>query len=342
MNPFSNTDVEGYAGVITKDIPESVNSKVSIIGGVDEIDSLKDGYILTIEPNGFISIIYRPESRNNVIFATAKCNNTCLMCSQPPVNYQDENIITNHLRFIDLISDNPETLCITGGEPTLLGDGLISILRRGCTQLPNTCFYVLTNGRRFSDESYVKKIAGIPDLKLLCAIPVYADVAPFHDFIVQAKGAFNETICGLYNLARYKLPIEIRVVLHKQTIPRLLPLMEFIYRNLPFVSRVALMGLENMGYARNNHEILWIDPVDYAAELESAVRFLHYRRMSVSIFNLQLCTLNQFLRPFARQSISDFKNIFLEECQVCSLKNSCAGFFNSSQTLHSRSIKAIN
>ena len=35
---------------------------------------------------------------------------------------------------------------------------------------------------------------------------------------------------------------------------------DFIVRNLPFVERVALMGLEITGLTRANLEELWIDP----------------------------------------------------------------------------------
>jgi MoaA/NifB/PqqE/SkfB family radical SAM enzyme len=104
--------------------------------------------------------------------------------------------------------------------------------------------------------------------------------------VVQAKGAFDQTIQGLYNAARYGLRIEVRVVLHKQTIPGLLDLMDYIYRNLPFVDHVALMGLENTGFAIANAEELWIDPLDYQFELASAVDLLVSTKINVSVYNL--------------------------------------------------------
>jgi len=118
--------------------------------------------------------------------------------------------------------------------------------------------------------------------------------------------------------------------------------MEYIYRNLPFVSHVALMGLENMGYVKKNWNILWIDPVDYMKTLEHAVRHLFYRGMNVSIYNLQLCLLPKTLWPFSRQSISDFKNIYLEECENCTVKNFCGGLFLSCKSRHSSGIHCLN
>jgi hypothetical protein len=62
--------------------------------------------------------------------------------------------------------------------------------------------------------------------------------------------------------------------------------------------------------------------------------------MNVSIYNHQLCTIPADIWPFARQSISDWKNIFVPECEGCSLKPACAGFFHSAAKRHSSHIRA--
>lgn len=339
---ISGLDYTGFAAVLTRDEDtEGVKAGVPIISGFENFDFLRPGYIVSVEPNGLTHVLYRPESHNNAIFITARCNNNCIMCSQPPKESKETEWVESHLKVINLIDDAPETLCITGGEPTLLGSDLVKILTRATNKLPNTNLYMLTNGRSFVEESFVKDIALIPGLRLLSAIPLYADVAPIHDYIVQSKNAFNETVTGIYNMAHYNLPVEIRIVLHKQTLPRLLPLMDFIYHNFPFVSHVALMGLENMGYVKKNWKLLWVDPVDYKDELLAAVQFLHYRRIHVSVYNLPLCIINKELWLFARRSISDFKNIYLDECENCASKTQCCGLFKSSEMAHSRGISKL-
>jgi hypothetical protein len=140
-------------------------------------------------------------------------------------------------------------------------------------------------------------------------------------------------------LAEAGTRIELRVVLHQQTYRRLPQLAEFIFRNFPFVAHVALMGLEMFGYTHLNLPKLWIDPVDYQAELRAATLALAERGMRVSIYNHQLCTLPVELWPFARQSISDWKNIFLEACGGCPVKNGCSGFFHSATKRHSAHIR---
>ncbi len=333
---------EGYAAVLFEGQRE-VEVIVPCVQGYEDLSFLQDGAVAQVNlKNGFTRVLYRSGSPHNVLFATERCNNNCLMCSQPPREIDDSKMSDDLVRLIELIPDEPTHLGISGGEPTLLDDGLLRVIRELKDKLPDTAITMLSNGRRYADESYVHALANIEHGNFLTSVPLYASNAAMHDYIVQGKGAFDQTIQGLYNAARYGLPVELRVVLHKQTIPGLLDLAEYIYRNLPFITGIALMGLENMGYVKKNWNLLWIDPVDYAAELEEAVRHLYLRKINVSLYNLPLCVLPESLWAFAKQSISDFKNIYLEECGQCGVKNHCSGLFQSSERLHSRAIKAIH
>nr|VFK15041.1 MAG: His-Xaa-Ser system radical SAM maturase HxsC [Candidatus Kentron sp. LFY] len=338
-----NEDFRGYVAVLfggkVDGLPRIGSPFLHSLG---QLDFLAENHVILLSPeNGFVRVLYRPESHSNAIFVTERCNSDCLMCSQPPKAINDEGLIEEHIRLIDLIQSAPEMLGITGGEPTLLKDRLIRLLQHIREKFPDTFIRMLSNGRMFAYEDMVQELAAIEHLNLITAIPLYSDNAPEHDYIVQAKGAFDQTLQGLYNMAKYGLGVEIRIVLHRLTLPRLIHLAEFIYRNLPFVRHVALMGLENMGYVKKNWELLWIDPIDYRRELENVIRFFHYRCLNVSIYNLPLCVLPENLWSFARQSISDFKNIYLDECQACRVRSHCTGLFQSSETRHSRGIHAL-
>ena len=159
--------------------------------------------------------------------------------------------------------------------------------------------------------------------------------------MVQAKGAFDQTVAGLHQAARNRIRVEIRVVLHRLTIPRLTRLVEYIYRNLSFVEHVALMGLEFVGYTPRNIGELWIDPFDYQAELARSVQYLSMRDIPVSIYNHQLCTLPPSLWPYAKKSISDWKNMYLPECESCEAQNQCGGFFKWASKKHSEHIRPL-
>jgi His-Xaa-Ser system radical SAM maturase HxsC len=201
---------------------------------------------------------------------------------------------------------------------------------------------MLTNGRVFAWGDFVRSLAGVGHHNLSLGIPLYSDYAQDHDHIVQAKGAFDQTILGLQQLARWRLPTEIRIVLHKLSIPRLVHLAEYITRNLPFVSHVALMGLEPTGYTPRNKEQLWIDPSEYQDQLQEAVETLVFAGLNVSIYNTPLCLLRRELWRYAKRSISDWKNIYIHECANCGALEQCGGLFQSGEKMHSPHIRAIS
>ncbi len=271
---------------------------------------------------------------------TERCNSNCLMCSQPPKDKDDTEQFTDiNLALLRLIPPTVTHLTITGGEPTLLRDRLFRILRALREALPNTDVHMLTNGRLFAWSGFTQDFVEAMHPRLVLGVPLYSDSATSHDYIVQARHAFDQTVMGLHQLARHNVPVEIRVVLHRLTVPRLAHLAEYVYRNFPFVGHVALMGLEPTGYTPRNKEILWIDPVEYQDELEEAVEVLATRGMNVSIYNSQLCLLRPSLWKFARKSISDWKNIYLKECRECDILEQCGGLFQSAEKMHSSNIR---
>jgi His-Xaa-Ser system radical SAM maturase HxsC len=264
------------------------------------------------------------------------------MCSQPPKDKDDVDALTKrNLELIDLIEEPPPYLTITGGEPTLLGENLFTLISQLRTSMPNTELHILTNGRTFAFPEYARNFAGIGHPNISLGIPLYSDIAGLHDHVVQAKGAFDQTVSGFHQAARNGIRLELRVVLHKLTIPRLTKLVDYIYRNLTFVEHIALMGLEYTGYTPRNIDELWIDPYDYQDELETAVEYLVTRNMTVSIYNHQLCVLRPSLWRFARKSISDWKTLYLPECQKCSVLLSCGGIFQWAVKKHSTHIHTL-
>ncbi len=263
------------------------------------------------------------------------------MCSQPPKEKDDSYRIRQTLRLLELVDPATVELGLSGGEPTLLGNGLLTIIGKAKERLPSTALHILTNGRRFKEAAFADRFAAVEHPDLMLGIPLYSDVYTLHDYVVQARGAFEETMLGFYNLARRDVRLELRVVLHKQTFARLPKLAEFIARNLAFVEHVALMGLEMFGFTPKNLDVLWIDPVEYQSQLEEATLYLAGNGMKVSIYNHQLCTIPRSLWPFARKSISDWKNVYVDDCSQCSVRGYCGGFFQSATKRHSTFIAPL-
>ncbi|MGR4877156.1 His-Xaa-Ser system radical SAM maturase HxsC [Pseudoxanthomonas sp. LARHCG66] len=286
------------------------------------------GDVLELQPSsGRVALRYRRGDNGNVLFATEQCNSYCLMCSQPPRAVDDFWRVEQLHALIELIDKDEASIAISGGEPMLLGEGLVDVIAHCHAALPQTHVHVLSNGRLAGEGTYAARFTGLHE-SLTWGIPLYGDTSTLHDYIVQRQGALAQTLRGLYALEQAKQRIEIRVVLVKDVVHRLEAIARYIYRNLPFVEHVALMGMEPIGFAKAHREALWMDPMDMTDALDGAVDFLSSRNIAVSLYNLPLCTLPPRLWPFSRQSISHWKQDYRPECAPCQVRDRCGGFFS--------------
>jgi His-Xaa-Ser system radical SAM maturase HxsC len=341
-NSLRDIDLFAFRAVLTN-IDFDHEILVPCVSFVETFDHLGEGDIVVVNSDGIINTLYRVNSHQNFLLATERCNSNCLMCSQPPKDRDDISYLYNiHKQLIPLIPKSCIELGITGGEPTLMGSLFFEMLGLIKSELPEAELHCLTNGRSFAWSNISGELGKMGYNRLMLGIPLYSDYYQVHDYIVQAKDAFNQTIKGLYNLASFGQRIEIRVVLHKQSIPRLVKLAKFIYKNLPFVEHVTFMGLEYQGYTPHNIQKLWIDPIDYMNELDEATDYLSGRGINVSIYNSQLCLMPKNLWKYNKRSISDWKNIYLNECTNCALINECGGLFASCDKMHSKHLKPFD
>ena len=333
-----------WAGVVARhDIVDAPGGGI-VVDSIETQDAIAPGDVVRLsEGSSRVSILYRRGSNSNTLLATERCNSFCVMCSQPPREVDDRWLVDEMLETIPLVDRDESQLGISGGEPTLLGDDLLVVLHQARRHLPDTGLDILSNGRRFSDKEFARTVNAIRHPNLTWAIPVYSDCPEIHDYIVQARGAWDETLMGLYNLAKFDANIEIRIVVQHANFARLGELAYFIFRNLTFAKHIAFMGLEPIGFARTNYEKVWVDPVDCMDTLKDAVFFLSNRGMNVSLYNFPLCTVPEELWPFSQQSISDWKNTYLSQCGECDMQKRCCGFFATiNQRWISRAIRPIS
>ena len=305
----------------------------------ESIADFKEGDVVVINNKGEIIFLYEIASKHNAIMATERCNHRCIMCPQPPI-LQEQDKTPFNLKLISLLDKKTEEIGITGGEPTLIGDNLFVLIKHIQKELPKAAISILSNGVRFVDKEFAMKLAKCRHHDLQIDIPLFSDIAKEHNRIVGAN-TFYKTVQGLYNLALFRQRIGLRIVIHKQTYKRLPQFADYVYHNFPFVSQVAFMQMETIGLAKENFDELWIDPYEYNNELREAVLLLADRGMKPYIYNAQLCLLPEDIRCYAQQSISDWKDIYLNECEGCALKGQCAGFFASNKDAHSKHIKPI-
>ena len=332
--------------------PQAAQSRGMAYITPEQLEMLQEGDVVLVEPkephpedtdansDARLVVLLDTGSKSNYLSLTDRCNHRCIMCPQPPVTKEPSRLAQN-LRLIALMSKDTHSIGITGGEPTVVGDDLITVLRALKKRVPQAAITILTNAVKLSDRNLVHQIACCQCADLQIDVPLFASTPELHNEIVGAK-TFYKTIQGLYNLASYRIDIGIRVVIHRLNYQHLTALSYFIYHNFPFVKQVAFMQMETMGYAADNIKRLWIDPYDYKDELSVAVNFLRQRRMTALIYNAQLCVLNPDVRDVAVQSISEWKNITLDTCAACARRAECPGFFASNAQFHSAHIHALS
>jgi His-Xaa-Ser system radical SAM maturase HxsC len=322
------------------DVPGTFNGR--LIAVPQKYAYLADGDVLGFDHSSRkFRTLFRRNSAHNSFLVTERCNNYCLMCSQPPKDVDDRWILKEIRQSLPLIDPATHALTFTGGETLSDWEDFMVVLKECRDRLPGTALQVLTNGRAFANSEIVDAWKDIGHPNLMAAIPVYASVDHIHDHVVQAKGAFDETVLGILKLKDRGQRVEIRVVLHALTAPIIEDTGRWIARNLPFVDHVALMGLENTGFAIANDAMLWMDPMDFGDSLSRAIDHLSAAGVNVSIYNLPKCVLPKSVWPHAIQSISDWKNSFVEECNRCDEKNTCSGFFTTGRPRFSRGVRAI-
>ncbi|MDD2708685.1 MAG: His-Xaa-Ser system radical SAM maturase HxsC [Verrucomicrobiae bacterium] len=322
----------GYLGKITCDSKQVVRSffrlrPPTICISTDSCP--QDGDIVRLLPKTpAIEVLFESNSPHNALFLTPHCNCRCIMCPQE-LSSGSGTLTEINRRIIRLMAPPPRQLAITGGEPTLVPKDLLAILTDIKNFLPQTDVQILTNARALKNRSLTREIAKIQNNRLLLGIPLYSDIDNIHDEIMGSKGAFHDTLEGLYNAALYRFPIELRVVVLKANAARLPDLADFIFRAIPFVIHVAFMGLEMRSAAELNMTKVWIEPQEFADPLLHACKKIVRYGFPCSIFNLPLCVLPKELWGLARQSISLWKRVFLPQCQGCTVKNHCGGVFGT-------------
>lgn len=291
-------------------------------------DDFEDGDVLV--PNaqrGEAVVLLRESDEHHALFMTNRCNSYCLMCSQPPTTGDDSWLIAEAIDAIRHLRRAPALLGLTGGEPLLLGGGLRRILDAIGRYHPETGVEVLTNGRLLAEASFVSELLDGLTTPVRWLVPLYGHADLVHDFVVQAPGAFDQTLAGLLALQARSQSIQLRIVLVRPVLEILPELVSFIGRNLPFVREVALMACEPIGFALANRELCEVDLAEWSSTLEHAARQLRRSAIPHLFMNAPLCALPKSLWPAAHRSISDWKNVYADECQGCAVKEKCSGLF---------------
>ncbi len=289
--------------------------------------ALKDcsGDVLLVEPSRNIAHrLIRASSPHNTFLITEQCDQLCVMCSQPPKKHHVDLFPT----FIQaaLLAPKDAVIGISGGEPTLYKEQLFEMIAEVHRNRPDIQFHVLTNAQHFTEDDLT--FLNQPWVKnVLWAIPVYSDRAEVHDEIVGKEGALERLKVSFTILMRSPVRVELRTVLLDNNVETLPSLARFLTRHLRHAEFWSIMQLESIGYARMNWDSVFFDHSKDFNQIAFAINKSVEMGLQIYLYNFPLCTVPAGYRDYAVPSISDWKTKYLDECQGCSIKSSCGGFF---------------
>ena len=310
---------------------------------INSLQGLESYDVLVINRQGHIKSLYLNGSDSNALFVGTKCNCNCVMCPYAETARKGQKMLPlAYLKeWIDYIPSDAPFITVTGGEPTLLGKGLLEAADHLNQRLPYTCIQLLTNGRAFSNEEYsfsFKKLMG-PNWRI--AIPLHGADPVLHDAITQTPSSFTQTVEGIIKLEGGPAELEVRVVVTRLNCSAMTDIAKYIVDNFHGIACVNFMGLEMMGNAVVNSKDVWIDYEEAFKYVRPAIDYLVENGQDVSIYNFPLCTVDRQYWGMCARSISDYKVTFDSQCDGCRVKEICGGFFNSTGRFGKLSIHRV-
>jgi radical SAM protein with 4Fe4S-binding SPASM domain len=212
---------------------------------------------------------------------TYRCNNDCLHCYNARPRDFPELTLDKWYRILDRLWEiGIPHIVFTGGEPTLRNDlpELISHAEQN-GQITG----INTNGRRLSDPVYVETLvkAGLDHVQ----ITIESHSPEIHDAMVNAHGAWKQTVAGIHNVLETSLYVMTNTTMLTNNSPTLKETLEFLGQvGVPTVGLNALiysgrgvsvstgigerdlallLNTARVVTAAHNQRLIWYTPTQY-------------------------------------------------------------------------------
>ena len=169
---------------------------------------------------------------------TYRCNNDCLHCYNARPRDYPELTTENWHNILDLLwKIGIPHIVFTGGEPTLRDD-LPELIAHA--EQNGQITGINTNGRRLSDPNYVDTLvkSGLDHVQ----ITLESHNPEIHDAMVNAHGAWKQTVSGIRNVLNTSLYVMTNTTMLTDNSPLLKETLEFLASNgVPTIGLNALI-----------------------------------------------------------------------------------------------------
>lgn len=284
-----------------------------------------DGDVIAVDPaRNSAERLVRYNSRHNTFLITERCDQLCVMCSQPP----KKTHIDRFAEFTQaaLLAPIGETIGLSGGEPTLFKEQLFSMIETVRAKRPDISFHILSNAQHF-DDADISRLSSPLFEAVTWGVPLYSHVGDRHDIIVAKGGAFEQLMRNFAVLLRSGSQVELRTVVLSNNLNDFPAISRFVATHLGFCIQWSIMQLENIGFAKNRFTNLYVDHEQQFAPIAEAIDVAVLYGIPVSLFNFARCSVPKNYREYAVASISDWKRKFPMACNTCTEQALCSGFF---------------
>jgi MoaA/NifB/PqqE/SkfB family radical SAM enzyme len=259
---------------------------------------------------------------------TYDCNNNCISCPVPRKGVRKNFSLDYIKNKIDQIALHSKHIELNGGEPCLNKD-LFNILNytysKGFQEIT-----LLSNIEMFSYELYSKKISKFKNLKLITTL--YGSNLKIHDAITRTPGSFKRKIKGLKNLIKFKVKIELRILIHKMNYFYFNDIVDFLINNFKsddFI-KIVIMNPRLTGAALKNRKNVAIRLNVISKLLQKPILKLIKNKFNVELYHFPNCVLPLSTRKLSKGLTSPLSEVcFIERCNQCIDKKKCSGIWKS-------------
>ena len=271
------------------------------------------------------------ESDDVCLYITEKCNSNCIMCPMSEAARKRGLSVPEYEweEYIDRIPEETEHITITGGEPFLQYQHLLSFFPKLNSAFPTTSILILTNGRALAIPRIQQMIVPVITERYCFAIPIHSNIPEIHDSITQTPGSFQQTMNALRFLGTTRANIEIRIVGTQLNIEHISDIFRFLVTSGIRITVINLIAMEVTGSAARERNKLWIDYRELYQKAESGIRFAIEHGIDIGLYNFPLCALPEEVWPISKHSISEWKVRYEKECEDCQVRDACGGMFYS-------------
>ena len=262
-----------------------------------------------------------------------KCNNNCLMCSNPQQSWPafDGSFDYSYAAIIKRLEkqrqdiEASDCIYITGGEPTAHLK-FLDILSFLGNNFPKQKIKLLSNARRFFYTDFTRNtLNSLNNLEIEASL--YGPNPEIHDRVTGSPGSFEQTVKGLKNLftlGNGKCPLSVRFVVNGLSYEYIEETLALVKEGLSGVKSFMIMFMEYEGKALNNLDKIGVSYTQARPFLDQAKR-LFKGHPEVRLYHFPLCQIDKDMWPHSWDTWPLEEVEFLDKCRSCVFQKYCVG-----------------